>query len=73
MLRGMFGRPVARVSSERPGPDGPYRYYGHKGFDYRDVERELSARFTIVSKRFTPIPLAGAVLNSQAWFLCRPA
>ena len=72
MLRGMFGRPVARVSIERAGPDGPYRYYGHKGFDYRDVERELSARF-IVSKRFTPIPLAGALLNSQAWFLCRPA
>jgi SAM-dependent methyltransferase len=73
MLRGMCGRPVARVSIERAGPDGPYRYYGHKGFDYRDVERELSARFTIVAKRFTPIPLAGAVLNSQAWFLCRPA
>jgi hypothetical protein len=73
MLRGVLGRPVPRISIERVGPEGPYRYYGHKGFDYRDVERELSARFTIVSKRFTPIPLAGALLNSQAWFLCRPA
>jgi hypothetical protein len=74
MLRGVFGWPVARVTVERAGPNGPYRYYGgHKGFDYRDVERELAARFRIVSKRFTPIPNAGALLNSQAWFVCRPA
>lgn len=73
MLRGVFGRPVARVPVERVGPEGPYRYYGHKGFDYRDVERELAARFTIVSRRFTPIPIAGPLLNSQAWFVCRPA
>jgi 2-polyprenyl-3-methyl-5-hydroxy-6-metoxy-1,4-benzoquinol methylase len=73
MLRGVLGRPVARVPVERTGPDGPYRYYGHKGFDYHDVERELAARFTIVSKRFTPIPIAGPLLNSQAWFVCRPA
>jgi 2-polyprenyl-3-methyl-5-hydroxy-6-metoxy-1,4-benzoquinol methylase len=73
MLRGVLGRPVARVPVERVGPEGPYRYYGHKGFDYRDVERELAARFTIVSRRFTPIPIAGPLLNSQAWFVCRPA
>jgi 2-polyprenyl-3-methyl-5-hydroxy-6-metoxy-1,4-benzoquinol methylase len=72
MLNGVFGQPVARVPVERVGPDGPYRYYGHKGFDYRDVERELAARFAIVTKRFTPIPIAGPLLNSQAWFVCRP-
>ena len=71
MLRGVFARPVARVPVERLGPDGPYRYFGHKGFDYRDVERELAVRFAIASRRFTPIPITGPVLNSQAWFVCR--
>src|SRR5215471_8921537 len=71
ILRGVLGHPVGRVVVERTGPDGPYRYYGHKGFDFRDVERELAARFTIVSRRFTPIPIAGPLLNSQAWFVCR--
>jgi SAM-dependent methyltransferase len=73
MIRGVLGRPVTRVPVERVVPDGVYRYYGHKGFDYREVERELAGRFTIVSKRFTPIPIVGAILNSQAWFVCRPA
>ncbi len=71
LLRGVFGRPVARVPVERAGPSGVYRYYGHKGFDYRDVERELAERLTIVSRRFTPMPIAGPLLNSQAWFVCR--
>jgi SAM-dependent methyltransferase len=73
MMRSVFARPVPRVAVERRGPDGPYRYYGHKGFDYRDVRRELAARFTIASTRFTPIDIGGPLLNSQAWFICRAA
>jgi len=73
MVRSVFGHAVDRMAVERVGPQGAYRYYGHKGFDYRDVERELGARFTVVSKRFTPIPMAGPLLNSQVWFVCRPA
>lgn len=73
MVRGVFRGRIARVPVECSGPEGPYRYYGHKGFDYREVERELAARFTISRRMFTPIRLAGALLNSQAWFVCRPA
>jgi SAM-dependent methyltransferase len=73
MLRGVFWQPIGRVAVEHVGPQGTYRYYGHKGFDYRDVQRELAERFTIISTRFTPIPFAGPLLNSQAWFVCRPA
>lgn len=73
MLRGVAGRPVRRIHVERIGPDGPYRYYGHKGFDYRDVERELAARLRIVTRRYTPIRITGPLLNSQAWFVCRRA
>ena len=59
-------------AGRRPRPDGPYRYYGHKGFDYRDVRRELSERFTIARRIFTPMRMLGPVLNSQAWFVCTP-
>ena len=72
LLRAAFGLRVRRPSYEGDGPEGRYRYYGHKGFDYRDVERELRAHLQIVERHFTPVPISGALLNSQAWFVCRP-
>jgi SAM-dependent methyltransferase len=72
LARSAAGRPVPRVAYEGRGADGPYRYYGHKGFDWRDLERELGAHFVVERRRFTPMPWCGAVLNSQVWFVCRP-
>jgi len=72
LMRSTAGFPITRVPIEGDGPDGPYRYYGHKGFDYRDVGRELSQRFTIVRRIYSPMRLLGPVLNSQAWFVCVP-
>lgn len=70
MLQAVFGLRVRRISFERPGNDGPYRYYGHKGFDYRTLAREIAERFTIVTRLFSPMPWLGPVLNSQVWFVC---
>jgi SAM-dependent methyltransferase len=72
MLRSVAGSTVPRVAVEGRGSDGPYRYYGHKGFDYRDVARELSELFTIERRIYTPMGILGPVLNSQAWFVCTP-
>jgi SAM-dependent methyltransferase len=72
LLRSLAGAAVPRVVLEGRGPNGPYRYHGHKGFDYRDVARELSERFTITQRIYTPMRLLGPVLNSQAWFVCAP-
>jgi 2-polyprenyl-3-methyl-5-hydroxy-6-metoxy-1,4-benzoquinol methylase len=72
LLKSTVGAAITRVPVEGRGPDGPYRYYGHKGFDYRDVGRELSERFTIARRIFTPMRMLGPVLNSQAWFVCTP-
>jgi 2-polyprenyl-3-methyl-5-hydroxy-6-metoxy-1,4-benzoquinol methylase len=72
MARSLAGAAVPRVVVEGRGPDGPYRYHGHKGFDYRVVARELAAHFTIERRLFTPMPLLGPLLNSQAWFVCTP-
>ena len=70
MLRSILGLPVTRVPFEGRGATGPYRYYGHKGFDYRDVAREIAERFTVRERLFSPMPRLGAALNSQAWLLC---
>jgi SAM-dependent methyltransferase len=68
--RSLFGLGVPRVVLEGRGPEGPYRYYGHKGFDYRDVARELAEHFAIARRLYTPMRPLGSALNSQAWFVC---
>jgi SAM-dependent methyltransferase len=70
MLQSMLGRRVRRVSFEGRGADGPYRYHGHKGFDYRELAREIAERFTIRERLFSPMPWLGPILNSQVWFVC---
>jgi len=72
LLRSMAGRPIARVAVEREGANGVVRYYGHKGFDFRELQREIRERFTIEQRLFTPMPWLGPFLNSQVWFVCRP-
>jgi SAM-dependent methyltransferase len=74
MLQSILGLDVPRVAFEGQGSQGPYRYYGHKGFDYRAVGREIAERLAIRQRLFSPMPWLGAVLNSQVWFVCeRPS
>ena len=72
ILRSVAGLPVRRVTFDGRDADGPYRYYGHKGFDHRELAREIEARFTIERRLFSPIGWLGPTLNSQAWFVCVP-
>ena len=72
VMRSAAGLRIARAPIAGIGPEGPYQYYGHKGFDFRDLERELAERFTIGRRAFTPLPIMGPLLNSQAWFVCTP-
>jgi SAM-dependent methyltransferase len=72
MLRAAAGRPVRRVQYVGHGSTGPFPYYGHKGFDWREVEREIAERLVITGRMFTPMPWAKALLNSQVWFVCHP-
>lgn len=70
MVRSVLGRRVARVAFEGRSESGPYRYYGHKGFDYRELAGEIAERFTIRERLFSPTPWLGPALNSQIWFVC---
>jgi len=72
LARSTFGVRIPRAVFEGDGPDGRYAYHGHKGFDYRDLERELAAHFVVARRLFTPLRFMGALLNSQAWFVCTP-
>jgi 2-polyprenyl-3-methyl-5-hydroxy-6-metoxy-1,4-benzoquinol methylase len=70
MIRAMAGLSVPRVVYTGAGANGPFSYYGHKGFDWRDVEQEVAARFRIERRLFTPVRVTGRLANSQAWFVC---
>lgn len=63
---------LARARYTISTPDGPLNYCGHKGFDWRALEREIHERYTVEQRLFTPMPILGRVLNSQVWFVCRP-
>jgi SAM-dependent methyltransferase len=56
-------RPVAEI---HPG----LRYhFHHLGFDFRVLERTLKQHFQLRRKWFSPVPMFGAVLNSEVYFL----
>ena len=72
MARAAAGFTVPRIVFEGHGATGAFKYYGHKGFEWRDVQAEIAERLVIERRTFSPLPWAGATLNSQTWFICRP-
>lgn len=73
LWRAVLARPrLARAEYVVGPPGAEYRYCGHKGFDWRVLERELAERMQVEERLFSPLPRLGPVLNSQVWFVCRP-
>jgi len=44
---------------------------GHKGFDFREIERALGTRMEIERKLFSPFPALGSLINSTVMWRCR--
>lgn len=61
-------RPETVVSSPT---GGTVRFHGHKGFNWRVLERLLERVLVIERRLYSPVPLTGPWLNSQVWFVCR--
>jgi SAM-dependent methyltransferase len=72
LVRGLLHRGVPRVKYEGRTTTGLFEYYGHKGFDWREVEREAGERLDVMRRTFSPLSWSGAWMNSQVWFICRP-
>ncbi|HEY7057180.1 MAG TPA: methyltransferase domain-containing protein [Vicinamibacterales bacterium] len=70
LARAVAGARLGRPTYEGVGSNGQYRYYGHKGFDFRELQAEIAERLTIVRRLFTPLAWLGPMLNSQVWFVC---
>jgi 2-polyprenyl-3-methyl-5-hydroxy-6-metoxy-1,4-benzoquinol methylase len=47
------------------------RFHGHKGFNWRALQRLIERVFAIERRLFSPVPVTGRWLNSQVWFVCR--
>ena len=47
------------------------RFTGHKGFNWRRLQKTIERRFEVERRLFSPMPLLGAWMNSQVWFVCR--
>ena len=75
LLRMIFAGPATAFAREEfRGADSAgraSRFTGHKGFNWRKLERAVAARFAIERRLFSPMPMLGSLLNSQAWFVCR--
>ena len=73
MLFAGSGTRISRAESTWTLPDGQVvRFTGHKGFNWRALERSLRTRFVVERSLYSPMPLMGPWLNSQVWFVCRP-
>ncbi len=71
LMAAALARPnLARARYTVESPEGPREYCGHKGFDWRILERELRERFAVGERLFSPMRPLGPVLNSQVWFVC---
>ena len=47
------------------------RFTGHKGFNWRRLQKTIERPFEVERRLFSPMPLLGAWMNSQVWFVCR--
>ncbi len=67
-----LGRPPQNRPTREIAPGFSYHHY-HVGFDYRRLEKKFLSRYRIESRWFSPAPFLGAALNSEVYYLLRPA
>lgn len=46
--------------------------HGHKGFNWRALEKRIEAHFTIRRRQFSPLGFLGGLVSSQVWFIASP-
>jgi len=71
LVRMLFAGPETAIPREEYQGNLGSRFTGHKGFNWRRLQRTIERRFDVKRRLFSPLPLLGAWLNSQVWFVCR--
>jgi 2-polyprenyl-3-methyl-5-hydroxy-6-metoxy-1,4-benzoquinol methylase len=71
LARMLFAGAETAIPREEYKGDLGSRFTGHKGFNWRRLQRTIERRFAVERRLFSPLPLLGAWLNSQVWFVCR--
>jgi hypothetical protein len=71
LARMLFARAGTAFPREEYGGESGSRFTGHKGFNWRRLQQLIEERFEVERRLFSPLPLLGAWLNSQVWFVCR--
>jgi hypothetical protein len=65
-----FGRPPLERPISEIG-DGMWYHHHHVGFDHRRFRSTLSASFDIKAARATPVPVFGAYVNPELYFVAQ--
>jgi 2-polyprenyl-3-methyl-5-hydroxy-6-metoxy-1,4-benzoquinol methylase len=71
LVRMLFAGSETAFPREEYEGDGGSRFTGHKGFNWRRLQRVIERRFDVERRLFSPLPILGGWLNSQVWFVCR--
>jgi len=71
LMKMLFARANTVIQRRRHADrDKGNSYHTHMGFNWRRLHRQLAACFEIERLLFSPIGFAGALANSQVWFVC---
>jgi 2-polyprenyl-3-methyl-5-hydroxy-6-metoxy-1,4-benzoquinol methylase len=71
LVRMLFAGADTKIPREEYKSELGSRFTGHKGFNWRRLQRTIERRFAFERRLFSPLPMLGAWLNSQVWFVCR--
>ncbi|MGH7933596.1 MAG: class I SAM-dependent methyltransferase [Candidatus Binataceae bacterium] len=72
MVLAREGTAIERPLRSAVSDSGTYSYHGHKGFNWRTMRRRLDGPFVVERICFSPLGRLGALVGSQAWFVCSP-
>jgi SAM-dependent methyltransferase len=71
ILRAIFGHPPRNRDIVQLESGVPY-IIRHLGFDYRQLRKELAARFEIRNRFGSPFPYLPVFLNFEVYYVCHP-
>jgi 2-polyprenyl-3-methyl-5-hydroxy-6-metoxy-1,4-benzoquinol methylase len=72
MARMVLARATTSIDRPRYHTEDGGAYHGHKGFNWRALERRLRRRFRVLDRHFSPLDALAGALSSQIWFICEP-